>query len=68
MKAVRSGFWSGGSLALWGLSACIFSTSPALAGLPIPAPLAGAVGPLGLLAAGAGYCVYRLVMHFRNRG
>ncbi len=30
-----------------------------LASAPVPAPLAGAFGPLGLVAAGAAYLVYR---------
>ena len=48
-------------------AAVLLSSAPAMAGLPIPAPLAGLAGPYGLLAAGAVYGGYRLVKHFRGR-
>jgi hypothetical protein len=55
------------TLALAGLVALISTSPPALAGAPIPAPLAGVLGPYGLLAAGVAYGGYRLVKHFRTR-
>ena len=54
-------------LALAGLVALVGTSLPALAGAPIPAPLAGVLGPYGLLAAGVAYGGYRLVKHFRTR-
>ena len=47
-------------------AAVVLIASPAMAGVPVPAPLAGLAGPFGLLAAGAVYAGYRLVKHFRR--
>lgn len=49
------------------LSAMLLMTEAAQAGAPVPAPLAGAFGPLGLAAAGVGYVGYRIVKYYRNR-
>jgi hypothetical protein len=54
-------------LLLSGAATLFTSSIPALAGVPVPAPLAGLAGPYGLLAAGAVYGGYRLVRHFRKR-
>jgi hypothetical protein len=54
-------------VALAGLVALTATTMPALAGMPVPAPLAGVVGPYGLLAAGVAYGCYRAVKFFRAR-
>lgn len=45
----------------------IVVSTPAFAGFPIPAPLAGAAGPAGLLAAGAVYLGYRAFKRFTAR-
>ena len=37
----------------------------AFAGAPVPAPVAGAFGPVGLVVAGAAYVGYRVFKHFR---
>lgn len=52
---------------LSGLAVLLTGSMPALAGMPIPAPLAGLTGPYGLLAAGAVYGGYRLVRYLRKR-
>jgi len=52
---------------LAGLLVLTATTMPALAGMPVPAPLAGVVGPYGLLAAGVAYGGYRVVKFFRTR-
>ena len=39
----------------------------AFAGSPVPAPVAGAFGPVGLAVAAAGYGVYRAVKFYKNR-
>ena len=44
------------------------SVSPALAGLPVPSPVAGVLGPVGLLAAAAAYVGYRLYTRRGVRG
>jgi hypothetical protein len=42
--------------------AIITAAGPALAGAPVPGPLAGAsFGPLGLVVAGVGYVAYRVI-------
>jgi hypothetical protein len=48
-------------------AAVFLSSASAMAGVPVPAPLAGLAGPYGLLAAGAVYGGYRLVKHLRGR-
>jgi hypothetical protein len=59
-------FYSGNAkVALAGLVALI--ATPALAGAPVPAPLAGVLGPYGLVAAGVVYGGYRVVKFFRAR-
>ncbi|HSS26643.1 MAG TPA: hypothetical protein VLL50_01705 [Usitatibacter sp.] len=58
---------NGASAGLFGASLLVLGCSSAWAGIPTPAPLAGALGPLGLLAAGVGYGGYRLVKHLRKR-
>jgi hypothetical protein len=52
---------------LSGVAVLLTGAVPALAGMPIPAPLAGLSGPYGLLAAGAVYGGFRLVGYLRNR-
>ncbi len=52
---------------LSGAAALLAGSVTALAGMPIPAPLAGLAGPYGLLAAGAVYGGYRLVRYLRQR-
>ena len=49
------------------LNAMLLMTETALAGVPVPAPLAGAFGPVGLAAAGLAYVGYRIVKYYRNR-
>jgi hypothetical protein len=47
-------------------TACL-SAAPAMAGAPVPVPLAGLAGPYGLIAAGAAYGGYRLVKYLRQQ-
>ncbi|MBZ0216302.1 MAG: hypothetical protein K8F25_07115 [Fimbriimonadaceae bacterium] len=49
------------------LNATLLMSETALAGVPVPVPLAGALGPLGLAAAGVGYVGYRIIKHYRDR-
>jgi hypothetical protein len=51
------------------LAAFLFvaASVPASAGVIVPAPLAGAAGPAGLIAAGAAYVGYRLYKRFAAR-
>jgi hypothetical protein len=46
--------------------ACL-AAGGASAGLPVPVPLAGSVGPIGLLAVGVAYCGYLIVKKLRDR-
>jgi hypothetical protein len=55
------------TLSLVGLVTSFVTADVALAGAPVPAPLAGALGPIGLIAVGAAYGGYVLVKKFRNR-
>lgn len=41
-------------------------SSPVWAGGAVPAPLAGAAGPVGLLAVGVGYIGYRAYLRFKK--
>jgi hypothetical protein len=45
-------------LLLSGAATLLTTSMPALAGVPVPAPLAGLAGPYGLLAAGVVYGGY----------
>jgi hypothetical protein len=47
--------------------ALLATVPPAYAGLIVPVPMAGLVGPYGLLAAGVIYGGYRLVRYLRRR-
>jgi hypothetical protein len=49
-----------------GLAFFLLGSAPALAGMSVPAPLAGLAGPYGLLAAGVVYGGYRVVKHLRK--
>ena len=42
-------------------------TEVAMASDPAPVPIAGALGPIGLVVAGVGYGGYKLIKHMRNR-
>jgi hypothetical protein len=50
-----------------GISMLILTVGPSLAGIPVPAPLIGVTGPLGLVVAGTAYGGYLLFKRFRNR-
>jgi hypothetical protein len=67
MKQVGGGFLGACRVGLSSFSVLIISVGPSWAGLPVPAPLAGVTGPVGLLAAGAAYGGYLLFKRFRNR-
>jgi hypothetical protein len=41
---------------------------PALAGAPVPLPLAGSLGPVGIVGAAVVYGGYLAVKRMRNRG
>jgi len=43
------------------------TVGPSLAGMPIPAPLIGVTGPVGLVVAGTAYGGYLLFKRFSNR-
>jgi hypothetical protein len=67
MRKMRS-YSADAKVALAGLVALIATPLPALAGAPpVPAPLAGVLGPYGLLAAGLVYGGYRVVKPMRTR-
>jgi hypothetical protein len=48
-------------------SALLLSTGPSWAGLPVPAPLVGVTGPVGIAVAGIAYGGYLLAKRYRNR-
>jgi hypothetical protein len=50
-----------------GLSILILTVEPSLAGIPVPAPLIGVTGPVGLVVAGTAYGGYVLFKRFSNR-
>jgi hypothetical protein len=50
-----------------GISMLILTVGPSWAGFPVPAPLIGVTGPLGLVVAGTAYGGYLLFKRFRNR-
>jgi hypothetical protein len=52
---------------LSGLAALVMSVEPGWAGFPVPAPLIGVTGPLGLVVVGTAYGGYLLFKRFRNR-
>ena len=54
-------------VALAAFAGLIAATLPALAGNPLPAPLAGVLGPYGLVAAGLAYGGYRVFKFFKAR-
>ena len=54
-------------VALAALVALTATLMPALAGMVVPAPLAGVLGPYGLVAAGVAYGGYRVVKYLRSR-
>ncbi len=49
-------------LRIKGLLVIAVASAPAVAfaGVPVPAPLAGAFGPVGIVVAGAAYVGYRI--------
>ena len=49
-------------------SVLLLGTVPVWAGLPVPAPLAGVTGPVGIIAAGVAYGGYWLFRRYRDRG
>jgi hypothetical protein len=67
MEHMNSRFLRSTAVGLSGLSVFIIGAGPVWAGAPVPAPLIGATGPLGLLAAGIAYGGYLLAKRLRNR-
>ena len=49
------------------VSTLILSTESGWAGLPVPAPLVGVTGPIGIAAAAIAYGGYLLVRQYRKR-
>jgi len=49
------------------VSLLILTIGPSWAGLPVPAPLIGVTGPVGLVVAGTAYGGYLLFKRLRNR-
>jgi hypothetical protein len=68
MKQTSAGFLRACGASLSGFSILILGSAPSWAGVPVPAPLVGVTGPVGLLAAGAAYGGYLLFKRFRNNG
>ena len=66
MSNIRS-YSADAKVALAALVALVVTPLPALAGNPLPAPLAGVLGPYGLVAAGLAYGGYRVVKFFKAR-
>ena len=54
-------------LAVTSSIAFVLMTGTAFAGIAAPAPLAGALGPVGALALGVGYAGYRIVKALKQR-
>ena len=67
MKSLSVGFSRACGVGFPVLATLIISAGPSLAGTPGPAPLVGATGPFGLLAAGAAYGGYLLFKRLKNR-
>jgi hypothetical protein len=65
--AMRRTFSRFAGVGVAGLSILILSVGPSLAGLPIPAPLIGVTGPVGLVVAGTVFGGYLLFKRFCNR-
>ncbi len=49
-------------------SVLLLGIEPSWAGFPVPAPLVGVTGPVGIVAAGLAYGGYLLFKRYRNRG
>jgi hypothetical protein len=67
MKLTSSGFLRACCVGFSGLSVLALGAGPSFAGMPVPAPLVGVTGPVGLLAAGVAYGGYLLFRRLRNR-
>jgi hypothetical protein len=65
--AMRRTFSRFAGVGVAGLSILILSVGPSLAGIPVPAPLIGVTGPVGLVVAGVAYGGYLLFKRFSNR-
>jgi hypothetical protein len=48
-------------------SALVLSAGPGWAGVPVPAPLVGVTGPIGIAVAAIAYGGYLLAKQYRNR-
>ena len=71
MKSVSRGFSYACCVGLSGFAALILSMTPSWAGFPVPAPMIGVTGPVGLLAAGAaygGYLLFKRLKRLNRRG
>lgn len=68
MKRINGGFFRTCCVGFSALSVLVLAAGPSWAGAPVPAPLVGVTGPVGLLAAGAAYGGYLLFKRFRNHG
>ena len=68
MKSASNGFSRAFCLSLSGAALLVMSVGQTWAGTPAPAPLLGATGPFGLLAAGAGFGGYMLYKRYWKRG
>ena len=51
-----------------GLAVLVVSVTPGWAGLPVPAPMVGVTGPIGLAAAVVAYGGYLLFKRLKHRG
>ena len=52
---------------LYTFAATILGAGVAQAGVPVPAPTAGILGPVGMSIAVALYGAYRIARHYRKR-
>jgi hypothetical protein len=69
MASASKGFSRALCLSLSGAALLVMSVGPTWAGqVGVPAPLLGATGPFGLLAAGAGFGGYLLYKRYWKRG
>lgn len=68
MNSASKAFSRALGLSLSGAFLLAVSAGPTWGSVAVPAPLLGATGPFGLLAAGVGFGGYLLYKRYRKRG